>query len=69
MHSLGQHDGLGHCALAPFWAARLGKTRMRAFQASARGGVVDVERVSERVRLGRLAVTTVRGGSVVRERR
>lgn len=30
--------GGAHCALAPFWAPRLGKTTFRAFQASQRGG-------------------------------
>jgi PhzF family phenazine biosynthesis protein len=32
--------GGAHCALAPYWAARLGKTGFRAFQASRRGGEV-----------------------------
>jgi predicted PhzF superfamily epimerase YddE/YHI9 len=27
-----------HCALAPFWDARLGKAALHAYQASARGG-------------------------------
>lgn len=30
-----------HCALAPYWAARLGKIRLRGRQSSPRGGVVD----------------------------
>ncbi len=34
--------GSAHSALAPFWGARLGKTEMTGFQASARGGVVKV---------------------------
>jgi PhzF family phenazine biosynthesis protein len=33
--------GGAHTALAPFWAARLGKTRMLAHQCSTRGGVLD----------------------------
>lgn len=32
--------GGAHCALAPFWAERLGKTSFRAFQASRRGGEI-----------------------------
>jgi PhzF family phenazine biosynthesis protein len=32
--------GSAHCMLAPFWAARLGKTDFTAFQASPRGGKV-----------------------------
>ena len=30
--------GAAHCALVPFWAKRLGKKQLRAYQASARGG-------------------------------
>lgn len=30
--------GSAHCAFAPYWAARLEKTELTAFQASARGG-------------------------------
>jgi PhzF family phenazine biosynthesis protein len=30
--------GSAHCTLVPFWAKRLGKKTLRAFQASARGG-------------------------------
>ena len=53
--------GSAHCVLAPYWGERLGKTGMLAYQASARGGVVQVERVGERVMLGGKAVTVVRG--------
>src|SRR5512133_354759 len=41
--------GSAHCCLAPYWAARLGKTEMVGFQASPRGGVVRVRLVGERV--------------------
>jgi predicted PhzF superfamily epimerase YddE/YHI9 len=30
--------GSAHCALTPYWAKRLGKTTMKARQASPRGG-------------------------------
>jgi PhzF family phenazine biosynthesis protein len=30
--------GGAHCALTPYWARRLGKTELRAYQASSRGG-------------------------------
>lgn len=53
--------GSAHCALGPYWAERLGKTRFRAYQASARGGVLRVEVVGERVKLGGRAVTVLRG--------
>lgn len=52
--------GSAHCALAPFWAARLEKTRMLAYQASPRGGVVRVEARGERVFLEGQAVTVSR---------
>lgn len=32
--------GAAHCMLAPYWAARLGKSEFRAFQASKRGGEI-----------------------------
>lgn len=30
--------GSAHCSFAPYWSARLGKSELKAFQASARGG-------------------------------
>ena len=57
--------GSAHCALAPYWAERLGKSTMVGYQASARGGTVYVELAGERVRLGGHAVTVVRGSLVV----
>jgi PhzF family phenazine biosynthesis protein len=53
--------GSAHCALAPYWAARLGKTEMTAYQASPRGGVVRVRVEGDRVQLGGQAVTVLRG--------
>jgi len=53
--------GSAHCALAPFWAERLGKTEMTAYQCSARGGVVKVKLVGDRVLLRGKAVTVLRG--------
>jgi PhzF family phenazine biosynthesis protein len=49
--------GSAHTALGPYWAGRLGKTVLNAFQASARGGVVRVTVVGDRVKLGGQAVT------------
>lgn len=43
--------GSAHCALAPFWSARLNKTRMKAVQLSPRGGLLEVEVRGERVAL------------------
>jgi PhzF family phenazine biosynthesis protein len=53
--------GSAHCCLGPFWQARLGKAEFKAFQASARGGVVRVRIEGERVKLGGHAVTVFRG--------
>jgi PhzF family phenazine biosynthesis protein len=53
--------GSAHCALAPYWAARLGKSVMTGWQASPRGGAVRVEVAGDRVRLGGRAVTVLRG--------
>ncbi|MDH3402652.1 MAG: PhzF family phenazine biosynthesis protein [Acidobacteriota bacterium] len=53
--------GSAHCQLAPYWAPRLGKERMLAYQASARGGVVRVAVRGDRVELAGRAVTVLRG--------
>ncbi len=53
--------GSAHCCLAPYWAEKLGKTEMTAFQASPRGGVVHVRLDGDRVKLGGNAVTVLRG--------
>lgn len=51
--------GSAHCTLAPYWSAKLGKTEMRAYQASRRGGQVEVELAGDRVRLIGRAVTVM----------
>ena len=53
--------GSAHCALAPYWAAKLGKRDLVAFQASARGGVLRLRHEGERVRIAGQAVTVLRG--------
>ena len=53
--------GSAHCALGPFWQARLGKSDFLAYQASQRSGVVRVRVVGDRVKLGGKAVTVLRG--------
>ncbi len=53
--------GSAHCCLAPYWASRLGKEEMQAFQASARGGVVHVRVVGNHVYLSGQAVTVMQG--------
>lgn len=58
--------GSAHCALGPWWQERLGKDSLRGHQVSARGGVVDVRVVGDRVKLRGAAVTVVRGQLIVR---
>lgn len=53
--------GSAHCCLTPYWAERLGKDRLTAYQASARGGTVRVALDGDRVRLAGQAVTVLRG--------
>ncbi len=43
--------GSAHCVLAPYWAERLGKSRLRARQVSARGGKLECVVVGDRVEL------------------
>jgi PhzF family phenazine biosynthesis protein len=43
--------GGAHCALAPYWATRLGKTEIRAYQASPRGGELVCRVAGDRVEL------------------
>ncbi|MFC5438290.1 PhzF family phenazine biosynthesis protein [Rhodanobacter umsongensis] len=43
--------GGAHCALAPYWAKRLGKTALRAYQASRRGGEIICRLAGDRVEL------------------
>ncbi len=53
--------GSAHCTLGPYWATRLGKDEILAYQASDRGGAVRVRVAGDRVRLGGQAVTVLRG--------
>ncbi|HEX8914872.1 MAG TPA: PhzF family phenazine biosynthesis protein [Humisphaera sp.] len=53
--------GSAHCALAPYWSAKLGRPRLVGRQVSARGGVVRTELRGDRVLLGGQAVTVLRG--------
>lgn len=53
--------GSAHCALGPYWQERLNKNHFLAFQASARGGILQVTVAGKRVLLGGQAVTTIAG--------
>jgi PhzF family phenazine biosynthesis protein len=53
--------GSANTALAPYWATTLGKSRLTAFQASARGGEVIVEVEGDRVLISGRACTVTEG--------
>jgi PhzF family phenazine biosynthesis protein len=50
-----------HCALVPYWAARLGKTRIHARQVSGRGGELFCEDQGARVQIAGYAVKYLEG--------
>lgn len=50
-----------HCALGPYWSRRLRRSVLRCRQASARGGMLEVETRGERVHLAGTAVTVLAG--------
>ena len=53
--------GGAHCMLAPFWAERLGKQTLRAFQASRRGGEMTCRVIGDRVELAGSCVFYMEG--------
>jgi len=53
--------GLGHCILTPYWAPKLNKDKLVAYQASARGGTVWCRLGKDRVYLAGKAVTLFSG--------
>jgi len=53
--------GSAHCVLAPYWYERLGKNEMVGYQASPRGGLVQLRYEGPRTVLAGKAVTVLRG--------
>jgi PhzF family phenazine biosynthesis protein len=53
--------GSAHCCLTPYWATKLGQNVLTGYQASPRGGYVEVEAAGERVFLRGGYRVTVRG--------
>jgi PhzF family phenazine biosynthesis protein len=49
--------GSAHCALGPYWAAKLGKKELLALQVSARGGSLRVRVAGDRVHIAGQAVS------------
>jgi predicted PhzF superfamily epimerase YddE/YHI9 len=59
--------GSAHCTLIPYWAQRLGRTKLFARQVSARGGELCCELAGDRVRIGGKAVLYLRGEIEINE--
>ena len=53
--------GSAHCVLTPFWAQRLGKSKLHARQVSPRGGELWLENADGRVRLSGNCVPVIEG--------
>ena len=53
--------GSAHCNLIPYWASRLGKDKLHAFQVSARTGELWCESKGDRVLMSGKAVTYLKG--------
>ena len=57
--------GSAHCMLVPYWAQRLGKTEVRAYQASKRGGELLCRLAGERVELQGACVFYLEGEAIL----
>ena len=53
--------GAAHAVAGPYWAGRLGRTELTAYQASRRGGRLTCEVRGDRVILGGQCVTVIEG--------
>jgi predicted PhzF superfamily epimerase YddE/YHI9 len=53
--------GSTHCILTPYWAERLGKNALSAYQCSARGGELHCRLEGERVKIAGQAVLVASG--------
>lgn len=53
--------GSAHCALAPYWAGKLGRSALIGKQLSKRGGTVHVRSAGDRVHLGGQAIIVAEG--------
>lgn len=53
--------GSAHCVLAPYWSKKLNKNSLKAFQASERGGYMEVTLEGDRVLISGKALTVLSG--------
>ena len=57
--------GSAHCKLAHYWSKKLGKNKFLAYQASKRGGILEIEVVENRVFLSGKAITVLKGSLAI----
>ena len=57
--------GSAHCALAPYWAGRTGKTDFISHQISRRSGIIKVTDRGKRVEISGQAITVLKGTLLV----
>ena len=57
--------GSSHCVLGPFWQTKLGRSSLRAYQASARGGKLTLRVEGDQTHLFGRAITIIRGRLLV----
>ncbi len=53
--------GFAHCALMDYWNKRTGKSMLKAYQASKRGGEMEIEKLEDRVLIRGNAVAVMQG--------
>ncbi|NNE56638.1 MAG: PhzF family phenazine biosynthesis protein [Hellea sp.] len=53
--------GSAHAAIGPYWAAKLGQSKLTAYQASQRGGILWIDVGTDRMTISGKAVTYLRG--------
>ncbi len=53
--------GSAHCCLAPYWAKKLEKNKLKALQVSARRGILFLELFKDRVNISGNAITVFEG--------
>lgn len=59
--------GFAHCALMDYWYQNIGKTQLKAYQASKRGGSLTLEKHDDRVHLKGQAVAVLTGTILLNE--
>lgn len=57
--------GSAHCCLGPYWAEKLNRKELVAYQASERGGIIRIRVDKDRVYLSGQALTIIKGELVV----